>query len=109
MKETKVVFANPKLKQAYDNLEYSTHEDRQLHKLIKATIDVLKINPLLGIKVPKKLIPKAYQTDNLRKINLTSSWRLMYMTANEDITIFAILLEWLPHKKYERKFKYRKI
>jgi hypothetical protein len=60
--------------------------------------------------IPKKLFPKSYikkyGIDNLWKYDLPTGWRLLYSVKAEEIVVLAIILEWLPHKKYERRFNY---
>jgi Txe/YoeB family toxin of Txe-Axe toxin-antitoxin module len=81
-----------------------------LHKFISRAIDDLKENPFCGIPIPKRLIPKIYirkyGINNLWKYNLPGAWRLLYSIAGNRVKIVAIILEWLSHKEYERRFKY---
>ncbi len=49
-----VVFAEPTLKKAFEELEKGKHEEKQLAEFIERAIDDLKKNPLCGIKVPSK-------------------------------------------------------
>jgi hypothetical protein len=44
--------------------------------------------------------------NNLWKYNLPNAWRLVYSISGSEVEIIAILLEWFPHKEYERRFKY---
>lgn len=60
--------------------------------------------------MPKKLIPKDYKKygiDNLWKYDLPNGWRLMYSVANDEVKIISIVLEWLDHKNYEKRFGYK--
>ncbi|MDY6931179.1 MAG: hypothetical protein SVJ22_04610, partial [Halobacteriota archaeon] len=63
-----------------------------------------------GIQIPKKLIPKTYidkyEIDNLWKYDLPKGWRLIYSVATEGVCIISIILEWMDHKNYERRFNY---
>ena len=65
---------------------------------------------IAGIQIQKKLIPKEYITkyeiDNLWKYNLPNAWRLIYTVANNKVTVLSIVLEWMTHKEYEKRFKY---
>ncbi len=49
---------------------------------------------------------KKYGIDNLWKYNLPGAWRLVHSAAGNEIKIIAILLEWFPHKEYEKRFSY---
>ena len=102
-----VVFADEKLKEAFEKLE---KEDPTLHKFLTRAIDDLKENPFCGIPISKRLIPKIYikkyGINNLWKYNLPGAWRLLYSVTGNKVSIIAIILEWLSHKEYERRFKY---
>ena len=76
---------------------------------IKGFLDIQK-NAFCGIQIPKKLIPreyiKKYGIRNLWKYNLPNAWRMLYSIEGRDVKIISIILEWLDHKNYERRFKY---
>ena len=105
-----VHFAEERLKKAYEKLKNSKVEDRMLYKWISRAIDDLAINAFCGIQIPKKLIPKVYiekyKIDNLWKYDLPKGWRLIYSVANGEVLIVSIIIEWMDHKQYERRFKY---
>ena len=73
-------------------------------------IDVISENAFCGIQIPTKLIPKGYinkyRIDNLWKYNISKSWRLLYSVARDEGVIIAIILDWFPHKEYEKRFNY---
>jgi Txe/YoeB family toxin of Txe-Axe toxin-antitoxin module len=102
-----VAFADEKIKKAFEDLK---EKDPKLYKFINRAINNLKENPFCGIPISKKLIPKdyikKYKINNLWKYNLPGAWRLFYFVVGDEIKIISIILEWLPHKKYERKFGY---
>lgn len=108
--ESKVTFGNLKLKETYTKLKNSKTEDQMLYKWITRAIEDLKINAFCGIQIPKKLIPKTYlqkyQIDNLWKYDMPKGWRLIYSVARGEILIVSIILEWMTHKEYEKRFKY---
>ena len=108
--KSKVVFGNEKLKEAYEKLKTSKTEDKMLYKWISRAIDDLEENPFCGIQIPKKQIPKTYsnkfEVDNLWKYDLPKAWRLIYSVANGEICIVSIVLEWMSHKEYEKRFNY---
>jgi len=110
-KELTVAFCDSKLKLVYDNLRFGSFEDKQLYKKIEKVIDELKLNPFYGIQIHKNLIPKEYISNygvqNLWKINLTSSWRLVYTVTQTEIVIVSVVLDWFSHKEYEKKFRHR--
>lgn len=108
--KSQVYFGESKLRQAYDRLKESKVADRMLHKWIARAIDDLSENAFCGIQIPKRLIPQAYlrkhEIDNLWKYDMPKGWRLIYTVANGDVCIISILLEWMSHKEYERRFRY---
>jgi Txe/YoeB family toxin of Txe-Axe toxin-antitoxin module len=105
-----VYFGDEKLKDAYEKLKDSKVEDKMLYKWISRAIDDLEINAFCGIQIPKRIIPKVYvekyKIDNLWKYDLPKGWRLIYSVANGEVIIVSIIIEWMTHKEYERRFKY---
>lgn len=85
-------------------------EDPQLFKFLERATNDLKINPECGIKIPKGLWPKEYTSkhsiDNLWKYNLPNAWRVIYTIVRDKVKIVSIILEWMDHKNYERRFGY---
>ena len=47
-----------------------------------------------------------YGINNLWKFNFHKNWRLMYSVASDGTQVVTMVLEWLPHKEYERRFGY---
>jgi Txe/YoeB family toxin of Txe-Axe toxin-antitoxin module len=105
-----VAFASPKLEHDFEMLKEGKYEDKQLYKFIERAIDDLKKNPLCGVKIPKKLWPrgyiKKYQINNLWKYDLPDGWRLIYSIFEDKLMIINLILEWFPHKDYEKRFGY---
>ncbi len=105
-----VAFADIKLKQSYLELKEGKFEEKQLFGFINRAINDLKENPFCGIRVPKKLWPKEYiqkhQITNLWKYNLPNYWRLVYTLIGNEIKIVRVILEWMDHKDYEKRFNY---
>lgn len=110
MKDFDVVFAEQKVKDAFEELKKGKFEDKQLYENINKAISALKQNPFCGIQIPKKLIPaaylKIYTIDNLWKYNLPSAWRLLYSVTQNELKIISVILAWMSHKNYERRFGY---
>jgi Txe/YoeB family toxin of Txe-Axe toxin-antitoxin module len=77
---------------------------------LNRAFDDIARDAFTGIQIPKKLIPakyiKDFQIDNLWKYNLPNAWRLLYSVARDEVIIVSVILEWLPHKEYERRFHY---
>ena len=49
---------------------------------------------------------KNYGIKNLWKYNLPQGWRLLYSIVADENLIVSIVIEWLSHKDYERRFRY---
>ncbi len=105
-----VHFAEEKLRVAYDNLKESRVEEKMLYKWISRAIDDLSLNAFCGTQVPKRIIPRIYVDnygiDNLWKYDLPKGWRLLYSVAHGEVLIISIIIEWMSHKEYERRFRY---
>jgi hypothetical protein len=106
----RVVFADRKVKDSFEKLIDSKTEDKKLYVRLNKAFDDISENAFCGIQIPKKMIPKKYlkeyEIDNLWKYNLPGAWRLLYSVARDEVIVIAIVLEWLPHKEYEKRFGY---
>jgi len=108
--ESRVVFADEKIRKAFEKLQDSRTEDKRLFKWLNRAFDDIAENAFCGTQIPKKLIPKVYLKkygiDNAWKYDLPNAWRLIYSVARDEIIVISIILEWMPHPEYERRFKY---
>lgn len=108
--KSKAIYAEEKLKKSLESLKNSKTEDRKLYKWINRAIDDLEENAFCGIQIRKRLIPKIYieryGIDNLWKYDLPKGWRLIYSVVNGEVKILSIILEWMSHKDYEKRFRY---
>jgi hypothetical protein len=106
---TKIVFADENLKKAFDKLKDSSAEKRLFDNLMLA-FDEIERSPSAFIRIRQSLIPKhyvdKYGIDNLWKYDLPNGWRLLYSLGKDEVEIIAIVLEWMDHKDYERRFGY---
>lgn len=104
-KKSEVQFADEKLKKAFEKLE-----DSELKKFLERALQDIEANPFCGIQIPKRLIPQEYlkkfQVHNAWKYNLPNAWRLIYSIFGKEAIILSIVLEWMDHKEYERRFHY---
>lgn len=96
----KVRFQEEKTKIAYEN------EDKKIKKWLDTSLEKIEKNSFSGIQIPKKLIPEEYKVNNLWKYNMPKGYRLIYSIENQEIQIVAIIIEWVKHKDYEKRFKY---
>jgi hypothetical protein len=105
-----VYFIDDDAKQAFLALASARAEDREVSGLLNAAFDAIARDAFCGIQVPKRLVPgqylMGYGIDNLWKYNLSRNWRLMYTVAGDGTQVIALIIEWLPHKEYERRFGY---
>jgi|TARA_Y100000031_G_C8019458_1_gene291839 Txe/YoeB family toxin of Txe-Axe toxin-antitoxin module len=106
--KSKIQFVDEKIKKEFKILRSSNN--KELSRALDKTLREIQDNAFCGIQIPKRLIPKEYlkkyNIRNLWKLNLTKSWRLLYSIESNGIIVIAIILEWMDHKEYERKFKY---
>jgi len=109
-RESVVAFCNEKTKAAFEELKSGAFEDKKLFEFINRAIDDLKKDPTCGIHIPSKLVPKVYikkyNVNNLWKYDLPNAWRLVYSIKGDEVTIVSVILEWMDHKNYERRFGY---
>lgn len=106
---TRITFKDEKIKKSFEELNKTPQEQKLNKWLIRAFTDIEE-NAFCGIQIPKKLIPKEYtqkyNIKNLWKYNLPDAWRLLYSIENQEIAIVSIILEWIGHKTYKKRFKY---
>jgi hypothetical protein len=93
-------------------LEKDMKVHNQLLVAIEREKDNLLLNPHRGIQIEKRKIPKEYVDEygitNLWKIDLPGYWRMIYTITGNELEIISILLEFLDHPTYDKKFGYRK-
>jgi Txe/YoeB family toxin of Txe-Axe toxin-antitoxin module len=108
----RVAFIDIATFKAYQKLKRGTFEEKRLAEYIDRAIEDLKKDPLVGVAIPRDLWPKEYikkyRINNLRKYDLPSGWRLIYTLVGNEVEIISIILEWLNHDSYERRFGYKK-
>ncbi len=108
---SEVKFGDENLKEAYLGLESGKFEDKKLKEWLDRAVQDLRENAFSGIQIPKRLIPKEYHAKygpltNLWKYNLPNAWRLIYTIKRDEIVVLSVVLEWMTHKDYERRFNY---
>ena len=103
-------FADDQVRQTFLKLPSGRAEEKEIYEALNAVFDTIVADPFCGIQVPKRLIPKVYLTkygiDNLWKYNFHKNWRLMHSVAGDGTQLVTLVLEWLPHKEYDRRFGY---
>ena len=83
-------------------------EEMQLLRSIKQKIEFIKSNPFYGDNIPKKLIPKEYNVQNLWRVELSQFWRMLYTIKGDVIEVICFIVDILDHNEYNKKFKYKK-
>lgn len=108
----KIGFIESELKESFNKLKSGKNEDIELANYLNRAMDDLEKNEQTGLRVPSKLWPKEYiqkyNIKNLWKYDLPNGWRLLYTIRGNSIEIVSVLLEWITHKDYERKFGYKR-
>jgi len=105
--KSNIQFVNEKIENAFNRLR---KEDEEFYRILERAFKDIENNAFCGIQIPKKLIPKAYikkfGVRNLWKYNLPGAWRLIYSIKGKNLLVFSIILEWMNHKEYEKRFNY---
>ncbi len=108
--KSEIKFADEKIQISFEELKNSKTEDQRLYKWISKAFEDLEEDAFCGVRIQKRLIPKVYiqrySIDNLWKYDLPGGWRLFYSVANNEINVISIILEWMDHKNYEKRFGY---
>jgi len=109
-KQIKITFGDKKIETEFESLKEGKFEDKELYKFIDRAINDLKVSPMCGTKIEKRLWPKEYikkyGVTNLWKYDMPNAWRLVYTIQSNEILILSVILEWFDHKEYERRFHY---
>ncbi len=107
--KTNVRFADAKLRDEFIKLGEGREQEKKLKEWLEGAFAKIEKDAFCGVQIPKRLIPKEYKkynVDNLWKINLPEAWRLIYTIKRDEVVILGIILEWVDHKEYEKRFKY---
>ena len=107
--KSRIFFAEESIKKSFEQLKQGKTEERELFNNLEQAFNNLKENSFSGIQIPKRLMPKEYKKygiTNIWKYDLPKGWRLIYSVGKNGIEILSIILEWINHKNYERKFNY---
>lgn len=107
---SEIRFADEKLRKSFYELEEGDPSERELFTFVDQAINNLEKNAFCGIQIPKNKIPKEYVLKygamNLWKYDLPNAWRLIYTIRGAKVIVVSLILEWLTHKEYERRFHY---
>ena len=107
---SEIRFADEHIKRAFYALEQGDSSQKELYKFINQAIDNIEKNAFCGIQIPKNRIPREYTSKygatNLWKYDLPNAWRLIYTIRGGKAIVISVVLEWMNHKEYERRFNY---
>lgn len=102
----RVIFADSRVEQDFNSLD----EDYWLKKALRKAINDFKENAFCGERIKIELIPKyylqKYEINNLLWYPLPNAWRLVYSVFSREGLLIAMIVEYLDHKNYERRFGY---
>lgn len=108
--KSEVKFIDEKLGKTFQRLKNSRTEDKKLYDWLSRAFEDIEENAFCGIQIPKRLVPekyiKKYKTKSIYKYNLPGAWRLIYAIIENKPFVISLILEWFPHKEYEKRFKY---
>ena len=108
---SEIKFGNETVKKAYQKLDSKRFQEKQLKQWLDRAFKDLEKNAFCGIQIPKRLMTKEYivkfgRLDNIWKYNLPNAWRLIYTIKRGHVIVLSIILEWLNHSTYEKRFMY---
>ena len=116
MKSVRVILT-PEAADAYHNFMNKASDSKQEEVILSSflqKVELLKKDVHHGQPIVKKLIPAEYKTrygvTNLFRVELPYFWRMLYtLTAGSSgIEIIILVLDIIDHKKYDKKFGYKK-
>ena len=108
----KVGFIETQLKKSFNKLKEGKTDEKQLADYLDRAMDDLEKNEQAGLKIVSKQWPKEYikkyDIKNLWKYDLPNGWRIIYTIKGNNVEIISVVIEWITHKDYERKFGYKR-
>jgi len=116
MKNVRIILS-PEAEEIYRYLKKEAENSKTENTILTAVnnkVELIKQNHQYGDPIAKKLIPKEYVqkygTTNLFRVELPNYWRMLYTLKNDEtkIEIIAFVLDIIDHKKYDKKFGYKK-
>jgi len=111
------VILTPEAADAYHYFMSKAPDSKQEEVILNVflqKVELLKENVHYGQPIAKKLIPAEYKAKygitNLFKVELPNFWRMLYAltSGSSGIEIIVLVLDIIDHKKYDKKFGYKK-
>ncbi len=112
----RVIFS-PEAEEVYKYLNKEapkSKKEKMILNAINKKVELIKENPHFGKPIAKNKIPpeyiEKYGITNLFRVPLPNFWRMLYtLTDGEtDVEIIAFVLDVIDHKRYNKKFGYKK-
>lgn len=86
----------------------SSSEEMKLLNSIKQKFGFIKSDMFYGDGIHKNLIPKSYHVQNLRRVELSCFWRMLYTIKTDDRgNIVCYVIDILSHNEYDKVFGYK--
>jgi len=109
--KSEIRFGDQNVKKAYLELDSPKFQEKQLKEWLDRAFSDIQKDAFCCIQIPKRIIPKEYfkrfgNIDNLWKYDLPNGWRLIYTIKKDEVVVLSIMLEWMDHNDYERRFNY---
>jgi hypothetical protein len=111
---TEIIFSDEFAKEfskAREKADKGNGEAEYIVKIIERGISKLYNDHEAGQKIERKLWPKAYiakySLNNLWRLRLDDSWRMIYTMRGPDVKIVALVLDVMDHRDYDKLFGYR--
>ena len=98
-------FVDSITKESFNSLANGDPSEKELFRFINQAMDNIERNAFCGVQIPKEYI-KRYLVTNLWKYDLPNAWRLIYTIRAGKVIVISLILEWMDHKSYERRFGY---
>jgi hypothetical protein len=80
--------------------------DAARQRQIRQLSDRLAVEPYIGDRIPKRLVPKPVRSfQNLFRLELSGGWMALYTVAGAPSEHLEVRILWIGnHKRYERLF-----
>lgn len=111
------IVLSPEAEEVYKYLNeeaVDSKTERMILNAVEKKKELIKANPHYGEPIAKDKIPYGYKrkygANNLFWVGLPNFWRMIYTLTNNDtkVEIIAFVLDIIDHKKYNKKFGYKK-
>lgn len=106
---------SPEAEETYNYLKQQAEKskiERSIPNALHSKSELIKSFPDYGDRIPNRLIPQEYRikyrVTNLFRVELPNFWRMLYTVRGHEIEIIAFVIDIMDHRKYNKKFGYKK-